>query len=401
MSTALPPPAADHRVASIDAYRGFVMLLMVAEIVRLPSLADRFPERAFWQAVKFHTTHVEWAGCSLHDMIQPSFSFLVGVALPFSLAARAARGQSFRRMFGHALWRGLFLTFLGVFLRSVGRPRTNFTFEDTLSQIGLGYPLLFLLGLRSRAFQFAALLTILVGYWGLFAAYPLPPADFDYAAVGADAEWLSQHGYQGFAAHWNKNGNPAWAFDTWFLNLFPREAPFTHNGGGYATLSFLPTLATMILGLLAGGWLREAWPDLQKLGCLVASATVCLAAGWTLDHFGICPSVKRIWTPAWVLFSGGWCFLLLAGFYLLLDAAGWRKWDFPLAVIGANSIAIYCLVHVPVENFIVESFKTHLGQGVFQLLGADYEQHLAGLAALVIFWLMLWWLYRRKIFIRV
>ena len=395
-----PQPAADNRLASIDAYRGFVMLLMMAEILHLPSLAAKFPDSPFWQAVRIHTTHVEWAGCSLHDLIQPSFSFLVGVALPFSLAARAARGQSTGRMAGHALWRGLLLTFLGVFLRSVGRPRTNFTFEDTLSQIGLGYPLLFFLGLRARWVQLVAVAVILAGYWGLFAAYPLPGPAFDYAAVGADAEWQSQHGYQGFAAHWNKNSNPAWAFDTWFLNLFPREAPFTHNGGGYATLSFVPTLATMILGLLAGGLLRENWRARKKLAWLALAGAGCLASGWALDYFGICPSVKRIWTPAWVLFSGGWCYLFLAGFYLLLDASGWQKLALPLAVIGANSIAIYCLVHL-IEGFIVESFRTHLGQSAFQVLGADYEPQLAGLAALAVFWLLLVWMYRRKIFIRV
>ena len=77
--------------------------------------------------------------------------------------------------------------------------------------------------------------------------------------MGVKADW--PHHPTGFAAHWDKNTNPAAAFDRWFLNLFPREKPFTHNGGGYATLSFIPTLATMILGLFAGQWLREDWTD--------------------------------------------------------------------------------------------------------------------------------------------
>src|SRR5688500_14076504 len=211
------------RMASLDVYRGFVMLLMMAEVLNFRRVSRALPGNDFWAFLYFHQDHVEWAGCSLHDLIQPSFSFLVGVALPFSIAARTARGQSFRRMLGHAVWRGLLLTLLGVFLRSVGRPRTNFTFEDTLSQIGLGYPLLFLLGFRGRWFQVAALALLLVGYWALFAAYPLPGPDFDYASVGVDAAWLAEHGYEGFAAHWSKNSNPAWAFDVWFLNLFPRE----------------------------------------------------------------------------------------------------------------------------------------------------------------------------------
>ena len=107
-------------------------------------------------------------------MIQPSFSFLVGVALPFSLASRLARGQSRGCMTAHAVWRSLVLVFLGVFLRSIGREQTNFTFEDTLSQIGLGYTFLFLLGLRPVRDQWIAFVLLVVGYWALFAAYPLP-----------------------------------------------------------------------------------------------------------------------------------------------------------------------------------------------------------------------------------
>ena len=87
-----------------------------------------------------------------------------------------------------------------------------------------------------------------------FALYPLPGECFAYCAVGVSADW--PHLMTGFSAHWNKNSNLAWAFDAWFLNLFPSIRPFTHNGGGYATLSFIPTLATMILGLLAGSVLR-------------------------------------------------------------------------------------------------------------------------------------------------
>src|SRR5438067_5185999 len=130
----LPP-----RLASIDAYRGFVMFLMMAEVLHLGQVARRLPGSAFWSFLAHHQTHVEWIGCSLHDLIQPSFSFLVGVALPYSLANRLARGQSPRRMTLHAFWRALILVLLGVFLRSVGRGQTNWTFEDTLTQIGLGY----------------------------------------------------------------------------------------------------------------------------------------------------------------------------------------------------------------------------------------------------------------------
>jgi predicted acyltransferase len=389
---------APGRVVAIDAYRGLVMFLMMAEVLRLPQLARLFRGNPFWDAVGFHTDHVQWAGCSLHDLIQPSFSFLVGVALPYSVASRLARGQSFGFLLGHALWRALLLVLLGIFLRSVGRPHTNFTFEDTLSQIGLGYPFLFLLAFRSKKVQAAALALLLVGYWAAFALYPLPGPGFDFAAVGVPAGW--PHHYSGFAAHWNKNSNLAWAFDTWFLNLFPPDGWFHFNGGGYATLSFIPTLGTMILGLLAGGWLRDQTASYRKLLKLLAAGAGCLALGSLLDWAGVCPSVKRIWTPAWTLYSGGWCFLFLAAFFVVNEMLGWRRWAFPLVVIGMNSIAIYVLVHL-MEGFLVSSLWTHLGRDAFRVFGAPYEALLTGAAVLLIFWLILFWMYRRRIFIKI
>ena len=106
--------------------------------------------------------------------------------------------------------------------------------------------------------QWIALAVILVGYWAAFALYPLPGADFDYASVGVPADWLQEHVLTGFAAHWNKNSNLAWAFDTWFLNLFPAASTLSSTtAAATATLSFIPTLGTMILGLIAGGVLRS------------------------------------------------------------------------------------------------------------------------------------------------
>ena len=460
-------PQHPPRMVSVDAYRGLVMFLMMAEVLHLSHVAKALPKSSFWEFLAYHQTHAEWSGCSLHDLIQPSFSFLVGVALPFSIASRLARGQSFTRMTLHAAWRAIVLVLLGVFLRSVSKTQTNWTFEDTLSQIGLGYVPLFLLGLTTvraqtvaeatgmlsapptegeppidgRAVQSApqlkccwiALGVILVGYWVAFALYPRAGDDFDYKSVGVPVQW--PHLYTGFAAHWNKNTNMAWAFDTWFLNLFPREKPFTHNGGGYATLSFIPTLGTMILGLIAGVWLRNGvspaarapgqapsemnaanglaggvhYGPWRTVGQLVLAGLVCLAAGWALDRYGICPSVKRIWTPAWTLSSGGWCFVILAAFFATLDVTGFHAWAFPLRVIGANSIAAYCIAHLW-DGFIISSFKIHLSSiiefvrarfDVTELIAPAYEPFVQGAAVLVVYWLILFWMNQRRIFLRI
>ncbi len=392
-----PSGVPPQRLASIDAYRGLVMFLMMAEVLAVGRMAAALPDSAVWKFLHWQQSHVEWVGCVLHDLIQPSFSFLVGVALPFSIAARLARGQSFGKMFGHTLWRSVLLIALGVFLRSVGHKQTNYTFEDTLSQIGLGYPLLFLLGLRSRSVQWAAFVVIVVGYWAAFAWHPLPGANFDWAAAGVAPDW--PHHLPGFAAHWNKNTNLAWAFDQWFLNLFPRGKPFLNNGGGYATLSFIPTLGTMILGLIAGGWLKAGLSHRQKLSRFAIAGVAGLTLGLALHLLGVCPIVKRIWTSAWVLFSGGWCFLFLAAFHAILEAKFWKGWSFPLLVIGANSIAAYCIAHL-FDGFIAGALNTHLGPGFFKLF-APYDPFLRGALVLLVLWLILFWMYRRKVFLKI
>jgi predicted acyltransferase len=403
-ATTVPPvslqPSAPERLTSIDAYRGFVMLLMMAEVLRLKRVAQALPESGFWQFLSWHQSHVEWVGASLHDLIQPSFSFLVGVALPFSIASRMARGQSRGTMMLHAAWRALVLILLGVFLRSASRGATNWTFEDTLTQIGLGYFFLFMLGFRSLRDHWIALGVILAGYWAAFAAWPLPGADFNYAGVGVNSEWLTLHGLTGFAAHWQKNSNLAWAFDTWFMNLFPREKPFLFNGGGYSTLSFIPTLGTMILGAIAGRVLRSERPAVDRLRWLFAAGGIGLVSGALLGWLGICPVVKRIWTPSWTLYSGGWCFVLLAASYWLIDLAGKRRWAFPLVVVGANSIAAYLLAH-GFDGYVSKNLVTHFGLTTFRVFGPAYESLLLGGATLLILWLILWWMYRRKIFLRI
>jgi heparan-alpha-glucosaminide N-acetyltransferase len=406
------------RLQSLDAYRGFVMFLMAAEVLHLPEVAEHFPGSWLWQTLKFHTSHVEWTGCSLHDLIQPSFSFMVGVAMPFSIASRLAKGAP---LWSHALIRAFLLVMLGVVLRSMGEPQTNWTLEDTLSQIGLGYPLLFALGLASTRTRWIALGVILIGYWLFFATW----SGKGVATPG----W--PHHFSGFAAHWNLNANAAWSFDTWFLNLFPRTTPFVANDGGYSTLSFIPTLGTMILGLLAGQWIKDGSEKqvckphhgaqascLSRTGetpvphdlvspqtssavirklLLAGFASLLLGYLWHLSGLG--PSVKKIWTPSWTLFSGGWCFLFMAAFYWVLDVQKWQRWAVFLIVIGTNSIAMYVLSWIS-HDFFGSMLTTHFGHAPFLLLGAELEPLLHGAAIFAILWLILFWMYRRRIFIK-
>jgi len=388
-----------QRVASVDVFRGFVMLLMMAEVLDFAAVSNALPNNVFWRCIAFNQSHVAWQWLSLHDMIQPAFTFLVGVVLPFSVASRKSKGATWRSIMIHTVKRSLILIFLGIFLRSIHSNQTNFTFEDTLTQIGLGYTFLVMLAFYSQRVQISVFIFILAGYWLAFAWYPLPDAGFDYAKTGVPANW--HYNMNGFAAHWNKNMNLAWAFDRWFLNLFPRERPFLFNGGGYATLSFIPTLGTMVLGLFAGNILRSASNPQGKTKFFVTLGLSLIVLGILLHIMGINPIVKRIWTPAWTIFSGGICFLMLAFFYRVIDIADKRKWAFLFTVIGVNSIAAYVIADGGIKTFIHQSLYIHLGQNFDQIFGTAYTTLVSGSLVLAFEWMILYWLFKKKIFIKI
>lgn len=409
--------AAPARLASIDIYRGMVMFLMLAEMLRLEELHKIVTDGGWLSKVfgwiSFHTSHVEWHGCSLHDMIQPSFTFLVGAAMVFSLASRKAKGQSWGGMFLHAMMRSLTLVFLGIFLRSLGKPITNFTFDDTLTQIGLGYWILFLLSGLSMRGLIISLSIILVGYWIAFVAYPLPGPDFSYESVGVASTWTEHD--SGLAAHYNKNSNLAWAADRWWMNLFPRESPFLFSAGGYATLSFIPTLGTMLLGLVAGRALQQNHAAGRKQILLWSAAVICMLVAVAVDAMGICPIVKRIWTPTWTLWSGGICFAWLASLHLICDMAGWKWWGFPFLVIGSNSIVAYVIswtlvepIHQALERhfgFVINAITRVLENLLSQFASlndhAIVREFTLGAMTMCVVWLMLWWLYSKKVFVKI
>jgi heparan-alpha-glucosaminide N-acetyltransferase len=417
LPTAVPRPREKPaRLGSLDAYRGAIMLLMASSGLALPAVAKHFPDSEGWRFLAFHTDHVAWVGCSLWDLIQPSFMFMVGVAMPYSIASRRAKGDSETKIVAHVLYRAVFLVLLAVFLTSNWSKQTEWVFTNVLAQIGLGYAFLYCLLGRGWRMQLLALAGILIGYWLLFLLWPLPASGFDYHAVGWPKDW---EGLPGFFAHWDKNTNAAAAFDDWFLNLFPRAEAFRFNKGGYETLNFVPSLGTMILGLMAGEMLRTPKSKWYKLGWLLAVGVACLALGWLAGQF-VCPIVKRIWTPSWVLYSAGWTFAMLAGFFWIIDIQGWKRWALPLVVVGMNSIAMYCMSQV-LRGWVNQSLVTHLGPLALPTLTHGVAPVLALMnvtvdpvslnntfgpltqtaAVLLVLWLICWWMYRRGIFLRI
>lgn len=397
-------PSAAARLQSLDAYRGLIMVSLAFNAFGLAATARNHlkadPDSGFWRAVAHQFEHVEWLGCSYWDLIQPSFMFMVGVSMAYSYVKRQSEGQSWARMFGHACWRGVALVALGIFLTSNSRPATEWSLMNVLCQIGLGYPFLFLLWRRTPRTQAIVAAGLLLGTWALYTGLAGPGLDpaKGAPAVGVSAAW-AQENLAGVGAAWHKNANVGHAFDTWLLNLFPRREPFVFNAGGYQTINFIPALATMLFGLMGGELLRSSRGAREKLLILFGAGAAGLAAGLAWQALG-CPLVKRLWTPSWALFSTGWCCLILGALYAIVDVRRWRAWSFPLVVVGMNSIAIYCM-GMTLKGWTARTLQTHLGADLFKVCGAANAPFVQATLVGLVFWLVCWWMYRRRIFLRI
>ncbi|MEX0728529.1 MAG: DUF5009 domain-containing protein [Planctomycetaceae bacterium] len=394
-----------QRLVSLDAYRGLIMISLGFVGFGLAGTAANqlkyTPESPFWQTVRYQFSHVEWVGCGYWDLIQPSFMFMVGVSMAYSYASRQKKGESYGRMFLHAVIRSLILIFLGIFLISNFQDHTEWSLMNVLTQIGLGYTFLFLLWNRHWSIQLAALALILGGTYFAYMAYSGPGMDphLGDPARGVTAEWAEQH-LAGIHPAWFKNSNTGHAVDLVILNKLPRKEEFTFNGGGYQSINFIPSLATMLIGLMCGELLRRDMSGTKKWLILVIAGGVCLELGWFWANYGNCPLVKRIWTPSWALFSSGWCCLILAAFYGIVDVLGFKRWTFPLVVVGMNSIAMYCMSQL-LKPWTANTLKTHIGPDVFDTFGEVYEPMMQANLVGLVFWLICLWMYKQRIFVRI
>ncbi len=361
------------------------MLALISGSIVL-GVSARFPEQPFFRFLERQFNHVDWVGCAFWDLIMPSFMLLVGVSLPFSVSSRARRGQPPNRLRLHVLQRSVVFVLLGLLLSSRGYSQTRFNFTGLLSQFGLAYPWAFALVGRGVGIQSLAIVLILVGYWLAFYLYPLPPDGFDFSSVGLPAHVPT---LAGIMAHWNRGTNFAAHFDVWFLNLFPQPETYRFDPYGNQTLNFVPSVATMAIGVMVGELLlRRSKTKTQLLRCLALWGALLLGIGLAAGRT-VCPLVKSIWTPSWVLFSGGIALLMAAAFFWAIDIKGWSKLAFPLAVMGMNSLATY-LLSVLTAPWLEETARVHL------TASWTAQQLLVVLAI----WLICFWMYRRRIFLR-
>ncbi len=360
-ATKSPP----ERLDSLDAYRGFVMLAMVSSGLGMSKLQGD----AQWGWLADQLEHRAWEGCTAWDLIQPSFMFIVGLAMPFAFALRSERGESWTRQFGHAVKRALTLIALGIFLDSYGQnpPHLFIQFIRVLQQIALAY-----------------LLTFLVLRWR-----PEWQALFAFGILGLHTALYLHYG-------WHRDTNP-WLREDNFGRWLDLALHLPLSRGGYVTLNALSSTATLVFGVLGGQLLRSARPWWGKVLTLTLLGLAGLALGTALTPW--VPMVKRLWTASFTLFAAGWTCLLLAFFYGVIDGLGWRRWSWPFIVVGMNSIAIYMVANTlrrPIES----GLRPFL-QGALDQLSSPWQPVLMACGVVLVQWGMCYWLYRKRIFFKV
>jgi len=349
------------RLISLDAYRGFIMLLLVSEGFGFGALKGH----SGWGWLAAQADHAPWEGCTFWDLIQPAFTFMVGVAMPFALARRRSQGATAPGLFKHVLWRAFLLIVLSNIYSNWGsRNSLKLQFINVLCQIAFGYVMCFLITRMEFRRQVAAAVALLAGYWALFAMFPGPDGP------------------------WSKTGNIGSAIDLKLLGY--------NYSGYYTTINFIGNGVTILFGCWAGALLRTNRPHAYKLKVLSACAAAGFALGLALQPFN--PMVKRLWTDSFTFFSAGWVILMLLVFYWVIEVRQLKRWAFPFLVLGTNSIFIYSLGQIGIKGWLNRGLQSFTGN--FKFLG-DFGAIPQELLVLSLLWCLCYWLYRRQIFFKI
>lgn len=402
------PQATHSRLSSLDAFRGFFMMVLVSGTYHnfnqgfgLRDIALQMPDGGFWQFLGYEFSHVKWTGCTFWDLVMPAFLLAAGSAISFSYSKRRTFGQSESAIALHVALRASILLFLGSIgfllfgnlLLGKWPQKINPEFSGILSQIGLAYPLAFLAVGRSMGQQFVVAIGILVAWWTAFVTYPIP--------MGVGNDHLIDVGENfgqlpGLFAHWNKNANLAADFDRWFLNLMPRSDPFQFNKNGLTTLNCVPTVATMIFGVMLGEFLRGGVPRPIQCRVLLVAGALGVLVGAILGAT-VCPIVKALWTPSWVFFSTGWVVLLMAFFVWVIEVKGYQRLFFPFMVVGMNALVAYLAANL-LDYWIYKVWeKVLFAESLFHSLYGPFWESLAIMLTL---WSFCFALYRFGIIVR-
>jgi predicted acyltransferase len=358
-----------QRLMCVDALRGFDMLWIIGGSKVLIDLAKGtgFGFLSNMPVVFDHT----WGQFHFYDIIMPLFLFIVGVVMPVSFSKRQANGDSRKKLYSHILRRVVILYILGLIASG-----HIFTYDitkihlwtDTLHAIAVGYLISSILILEVKLkWQIIITTSLLFLYWGVMALIPVPG-----------------HG----ANIYEPDVNLALYVDNLVLGHFQEGSGWTY------ILTNMTFICSVMLGTFAGRLLLSANTPMKKFWQIVLLGVSCIVAAkiWGIWF----PIIHHLWTSSLVLFAGGISAVLLALFYLIIDVWGYRKWAFFFVVIGMNAIAVYVATHL----FNFEKIGNIFVGGLAKWLG-PWNDFVQSLAALAVVWLILYWMYRKKTFIKI
>ena len=354
--------AAPDRVFSIDAFRGFTMVCLIAEGFGFTHFTSSPAAHAF--AEQF--THVKWEGMHAWDLVQPFFMFVVGLAMPFSFARRWERGESWSAGLKHVLRRCVLLIAFGLLARSLSRGYPVLDLINVLAQIAFTYLVAFLVLRKNWKMQAATALGLLFAHWLLFRF------------VGAP----------GVTGPWDRDANIGWYLDQLILGKT--------WGGSYVTINCVSSAANTLFGVMAGTLMKSSLPAARKVLILAGTGVGGILLGLALSP--AVPLVKKIWTASFTFYSTGYTLLALLAFYWLCDIKMYRRWAKVFIIVGANSIFIY-LVSEIMRHWMEEKANVFTAWAFTE--GSLWVEFLNAWVVLLFLIYLCYWLYRRKIFMKI
>ena len=353
------PRAEPKRFLALDAFRGFIMVVLASRAFGFSELQGN----PVWGHVARWFDHVPWEGGVFWDMIQPAFMFMVGAAMPFALARRRELGASGRDNFHHVWVRSLRLIILSQIIISVSAGRIKPQLINVLSQIAFTYFLTYLILQFRWRYQILTAVGLLAGWTALLFAFPGPDGAF------------SRHDHVG---------------------LVVDRAIFHYDyDPAYSTLNFIASTVWTLSGAWVGRLLMQSKSHARNLSRLAAGMALSFLLAFALRPR--IPFIKQLCTASFVLYSLGWVLLMLIGFYAVVEVAGYRRWTFPLVVVGMNSIFIYFVSEV-LFGWLDRAIGVFTFHYAFIGTLAPVAQAATVLAAM---WFMCYWLYKRRIFFKV
>ena len=374
------------RLVSLDALRGFDMFWIMSgeHLIHALAKATQWP-LFMWMSDQLH--HTVWDGFTFYDMIFPLFLFIAGVSMPYSLQKKMLKAgvdnaaqlpaTEKRKIYGAMIKRTCILIMLGMVVNGLLNFNgvSNTRFVSVLGRIGLAsfFAGVIYLNCNLRK-QIIWLLFLLLGYWAAMMLIPVP---------GYGAGVLTMQG----------------SLESYIdrLLLPGRLHDGVHDPEGI--LSTIPAIGTALLGVFTGTFLKWKSKDFsmrKKAIALFAVGVVLLLLGllWDMDF----PINKRLWTSSFVVYVGGWSLILLSIFYFIIDVLGWKKWSFPFIIIGINSIVIYMAAEGMI-NFAHTS--NYIFGGLINFAAVTWQPVLAAASVTFVQLVMLYFLYRNKLFLKI